>query len=191
MKRLVLGTIVAIGAMAVFSSSAVAQQDTTTTGEDIGEVIDKTRFEVRAGGGVTFPLSSDFLETGWHLGGGLRATPSGFPIGFQLDGFYHSFGEKDTEETGVPDELLDSSFLQLTLDGVYSLQTASPTFDPYLLAGVGLYDGDFGLNAGAGTDFAFQSIPLALFIEGRFHLIFGELEDVSLFPVTLGVRIRL
>ena len=189
MKRLVLGSIVALGAMAVFSSTATAQRDTTTTGEEIGQVIDKTAFEVRAGGGVSFPLESDFIETGWHLGGGLRATPRGFPVAFQLDGFYHDFSEKD--DTGVPDDLIDSSFLQLTLDAVYMLQTASPTFDPYILGGVGLYDGDFGLNAGVGADFTLNFIPVGLFLEGRFHRIFGEGEDVSLFPVTLGVRFRL
>jgi hypothetical protein len=188
MRRFVLGSAVAMGAVAVFSSIAVAQRDTTTTGEDVAQVIDRTTFEVRAGGGVSFPLESDYFDTGWHLGGALRGTPRAFPVAFQLDGFYHSFGEKDT---GVPDELLDTSFLQLTLDAVYMLQTASPTFDPYILGGIGLYDGDFGINAGAGADFRLNFIPVGLFLEGRFHRIFGDPEDVSLFPVSLGVRIPL
>jgi hypothetical protein len=190
MRRLVIGSIVALGAMAVFTSTAVAQKrDTTTTGEDIGQVIDRTRFEVRAGGGVTFPLSSDYYDTGWHLGGALRATPSGFPVAFQLDAFYHDMSEKN--DTGIPSDLLDSSFLQLTLDAVLPLKTASKTFDPYILGGVGIYDGSFGVNAGAGVDFRLGFIPAALFIEGRFHRIFTDPEDVSLFPVTLGVRIPL
>jgi hypothetical protein len=188
MRRLVIGSIVALGAMAVFSSTAVAQRDTTTTGKEIGEVIDRTRFDVRAGGGVTFPLSSDYYDTGWHLGGALRATPRGFPVGFQLDAFYHDLGQKDV---GVPSDLLDTSFFQLSLDAVYMFKTASTTFDPYILGGVGLYDGNFGLNAGAGVDFNLSFIPVGLFLEGRIHRIFGDPEDVSLFPLTLGVRFRL
>lgn len=189
MKRLVLGTVVAIGAMAVFSSTAVAQRDTTTTGEDIAEVIDRTRFEVRAGGGVTIPLESDYYDTGWHLGGALRGAPRNFPVAFQLDAFYHDLSEKDL---GIPSDLLDASFLQLSLSAVYEFQTASENFDPYIIGGVGLYDGNFGLNAGAGADFNLNFMPVGLFLEGRFHRIFsGEPEDVSLFPISLGVRFRL
>jgi hypothetical protein len=189
MKRLVLGSIVAMGALAVLTSTAAAQVDTTTVGGDIAEVIDRTRFEVRAGGGVTFPLSSDYYDTGWHLGGALRGAPRNFPFAFQLDAFYHDLSEKDL---GIPEDLLDASFLQLSLSAVYELQTVSENFDPYIIGGVGLYDGNFGLNAGVGADFNLNVIPVGLFLESRFHLIFsGEPEDLSLFPVSLGVRFRI
>ena len=188
MTRTLFGSIVAVGAMAVFGSTAVAQQrDTTTTGQEIGQVIDKTSFEVRPGVGPTFPLESDFYNTGWHIGGSLRGTPRAFALAFQLDAFYHDLGAKDE----VDSDLLDTSFLQLTLNAVYMLQTASPTFDPYLIGGLGLYDGNFGLNAGVGVDANLNAIPVGLFVEGRFHRIFGDPEDVSLFPLTFGVRFRL
>jgi len=190
MRRFVICSIAAFGAVILCGSTAVAQQrDTTTTGQDIAKVIDKTRFEVRAGGGVSFPLESDFYDVGWHLGGGLLATPRQFPVSFQLDAFYHDLSEKD--DLGIPSDLLDTSFLQLTLDAVYLFKTASTTFDPYILGGVGLYDGNFGVNAGAGVDFRLNFIKVGLFLEGRFHRIFGDPEDVSLFPVTLGVRVPL
>jgi hypothetical protein len=44
----------------------------------------------------------------------------------------------------------------------------------------------FGLNAGAGFDF--KAGGAGLFIEGRFHDVFTEGEDVKFIPVTLGIR---
>ena len=193
MHRLTIGSIAALAAVAVSVSPVVAQKpkpdSTKTTGEEIGQVIDKTRFELRPGGGVTFPLGSDFFDTGWHLGGSIRGTPRNFPLAFQLDLFYHDLGEK---AVAAADSVIDSSFLQLSLDAVYPLTTASPSFDPYLIGGVGLYDGNFGLNAGVGADFRLRGSGVGLFAELRIHRIFsGEPEDVSLFPITVGVRIPL
>jgi hypothetical protein len=53
---------------------------------------------------------------------------------------------------------------------------ASTSVDPYISVGARPWHGSFALDAGAGIDF---------------NRVFGDPEDVSLFPATLGPRFRL
>jgi hypothetical protein len=155
--------------------AAAALMATAAEAQDLSKTAAKYSFEIRPTIGIVFPLSPDGLDTGWDIGGSLRALPPTWPVGIQLD-----FMLID----------LSTSVFQLTADVLYQFSSSSESFAPYLIGGLGLYDGDFGLNAGVGADFAIKGSPIGFFAEGRFHRIFEAVDDVSLFPVNLGVRVR-
>ena len=100
-----------------------------------------------------------------------------------------------------------SQIIQGTANLVYKFKTSEESsFRPYLLGGVGLYnfktvggddvvapgDGDtstdFGLNGGAGFDI--KTSGIGLFVEGRFHNVFGDGgSDAQFIPITVGIRL--
>ena len=133
------------------------------------------KFEIRPTIGVVFPTSPDGLDTGWDIGAGLRATPSGWPIDLQLDLMLVDINE---------------SLFQATIGAVYEFGSNSNAFRPYLIGGLGIYDGNFGLNAGIGVDFAVVNAPFGFFAESRFHRVFSDPQDVSFIPINAGIRLR-
>lgn len=165
--RNIRSSILAGAVLVSLAASAASAQDLQKTAEAY-------RFEIRPAIGVVFGLS-DNIGTGWDIGGGLRAMPAKWPVGVQLD-------------LMVID--IESSLFQISASAVYPLSTASETFDPYLIGGIGLYDGDFGINAGAGADFAIKGSPLGFFAETRFHLVWPSGGSYTILPVNAGVRIR-
>ena len=152
------------------------------------------------GGGLTLPLGDfgDGANTGWHGLAAVSFVPNNSPVGIQVDGMYQRFGL---------DEFFgdDANFrlIQGTANAVYRFQTSEETkIHPYLIGGVGLYNGkvggddivgdpesetDFGINAGAGFDFAAGAV--ALFVEGRFHNVFTEGESTNFIPISVGIRL--
>ena len=132
-------------------------------------------FEIRPTIGVVFPTSPDGLETGWDIGASLRATPHNWPIDLQLD---------------LMAVDLNSTLFQATIGVVYDFGSSSNAFRPYLIGGLGLYDGNFGLNAGIGVDFAVVNAPFGFFAETRFHRVFEDPQDISFIPINAGIRIR-
>lgn len=151
------------------------------------------------GGGLSLPLGDfgDFASTGFHGLAAVGFQPENLPVGFQVDGMYQRYGFDD-----APDGF-DANFqiIQGTANVVYTFVTAEEsTFHPYLIGGVGLYNSkttgddaitdesstDFGLNAGAGFDF--QAGSVGLFVEGRFHNVFGDGSDLNMIPISVGVR---
>lgn len=133
------------------------------------------KFEIRPTIGVVFPTSPDGLDTGWDIGAGLRATPKNWPIDLQLDLMMVDLNE---------------SLFQATIGVVYEFGSSSNAFRPYLIGGLGIYDGNFGLNAGIGVDFAVVNAPFGFFAETRFHRVFSDPQDVSFIPINAGIRIR-
>ena len=51
-------------------------------------------------------------------------------------------------------------------------------------------DGEFGLHAGVGADFAISGSPIGFFAETRFHVVFEPGDNPNLLPINAGVRIR-
>ena len=100
---------------------------------------------------------------------------------------------------------LDANFqiIQGTANAIYKFQTSDATkVRPYLIGGVGLYnykftgddvpdnldsETDFGINAGAGFEFVAGAV--GLFVEGRFHNVFAEDDNLNFIPITVGVRL--
>lgn len=153
------------------------------------------------GGGVVVPTGtlSDGTGTGWTGTALLRVQPPTSPIGFQVDAFYTRFGL----DGGVDGH---SRLLGGTANAVYAFPGVS-TARPYLIGGLGLYNGKttitglgssdasskFGVNAGAGFNFGMGKAQL--FAEGRFHAMFksvtnsaGEEKTGYMIPLTVGLR---
>ncbi len=158
------------------------------------------------GGGVAVPTGTmaDGVETGWNGTVVARVKPAMSPLGLQVDGFYNRFGLAG----GVDGH---SRMIGATANAVYAFPSAAVA-RPYLLGGVGLYNGKatvtglgssesqtkFGLNAGAGFDLAFGG-STRLFAEGRFHAILKGVTDPAtaeektgyMVPLTVGLRYSL
>lgn len=166
--RNIRGSIVAAAALVTFAATAASAQDISKTAKAYN-------FEIRPAIGVVFGLTDD-IGTGWNIGGGFRAMPKTWPVGVQLD--------------LMVIDIESSSLFQISGSAVYPLSTASETFDPYLIGGIGLYDGDFGINVGAGADFAISGSPLGFFAETRFHVVWPSGGSYTILPVNAGVRIR-
>lgn len=154
------------------------------------------------GGGAVIPTGSmaDFNSTGWSAMAVVRLKPPVSPLGLQVDAFYSRFGlENDIDG--------HSRMIGGTANAVFAFPGASPA-RPYLLGGVGIYNGKttvdglgstdpetkFGLNAGAGFDFALGKANL--FADARFHAILKggvdsqTLEETTAYmiPLTVGLR---
>jgi hypothetical protein len=161
--------------------------------------------EFGLGGGVGVPLGNfdDESKLGWHGLAELSFVPEGWPVGIQFDGSYQQFALDDASAPpGFSD--LKTRVMLGTGNIVFKFKSSDEsTFRPYLIGGPGIYNSkltgqddpsdilgggttDFGLNAGAGFDFKAGS--LGLFIEGRFHNVFKDGEDLKFIPVTLGLR---
>jgi opacity protein-like surface antigen len=152
------------------------------------------------GGGVVMPTGTygDLMSTGWNATGVAQFKPAASPLGFQVDASYSRFGLQNDVDG-------NNRVISGTANAVFSFPSASPAA-PYLLGGVGVYNqkitvGDasgseskFGLNAGAGFNFALGSAKL--FADARFHMIMNgsvdaqTLEEANAYmiPITLGLR---
>jgi opacity protein-like surface antigen len=154
------------------------------------------------GAGAVIPTGSmaDANTMGWTGQAVLRVKPAVSPIGFQVDAFYSRLG-LENDVSG------HSRMIGGTANAVFSFPSAAVA-SPYLIGGLGLYNGKttvdglgstdaetkFGANAGAGFDLKLGSA--ALFAEGRFHAIFKgavdsqTLEEKTAFmvPLTVGLR---
>ena len=154
------------------------------------------------GAGVVVPTGSmaDLNSTGYTGQASLRVQPAASPLGFQADAFYSRLGLQNDIEG-------HSQMIGGTANAVYAFSSVSPA-RPYLIGGVGLYNGKttiddlgssdsetkFGANAGAGFDFKLGAA--SLYAEGRFHAIFKAAVDAETFeettaymiPLTVGLR---
>ena len=156
------------------------------------------------GGGVTLPLGDfgDQADMGFHGLVGVTFQPATLPVGVRIDGMYHMFS---ASEDFAGDLDIGSRVIAGTANAVYMFQTSEmSTFHPYLIGGLGLYnsaltgddvpDGfdesstDFGINAGAGFNFA-AGESINLFVEGRFHNVFTEESSTNVVPITVGLRL--
>ena len=164
-------TVVTV-ASTVAPSSATAQEKKPSAATQAAR---EYKFEIRPAIGVVFPTAPDGLDTGWDIGAGLRATPTNWPIALQLDLMVIDLG---------------SNLFQATIEAVYEFGSTSSAFRPYLIGGLGIYDGDFGLNGGIGVDFAIVNAPFGFFVEGRYHRVFEDPDDVGFIPLNAGIRLR-
>ncbi|HEU4588009.1 MAG TPA: outer membrane beta-barrel protein [Gemmatimonadales bacterium] len=149
------------------------------------------------GGGATIPLgsTSDAVKTGWHGLALVQFKPAGSPVGFQIDGQYQELKSKAGLTAGK------TQLINGTANVVFSFPVAAETkVRPYLIGGGGVYNikfkpsaggaspssTKFGLNAGAGFDFALSGATI--FVEGRYHNVFVTGSDTKFIPITLGVK---
>ena len=142
---------------------------------------------------------SDGNSTGYSGSALVRVQPPASPVGFQVDAFYTRFGLDGVDG--------HSRMIGGTANAVFAFPGAS-LVRPYLIGGLGLYNGKttinglgssdsqtkFGINAGAGFDFGLGKAKL--FAEARFHAIMKGVTDATsgaektayMIPLTLGLR---
>lgn len=130
-------------------------------------------FEIRPTTGIIIPLAPSGQDVGWNIGASFRVMPPAWPVGLQLDVMWLD---------------LEGSIFQFTADAVFGFG-GSAKVKPYVIGGLGMYDGNFGLNAGLGADLA-GSGPIGFFGEARFHAVFNEGDNLNMIPINVGVRIR-
>ena len=147
------------------------------------------------GGGVAIPLGTydEAVKIGWQGPAAVSFVPGGSPVGIRIDGNYSQF----SDETPLD---VKSQVMYGTVNAVYRFSASEGArLRPYLIGGAGVYhsrasgsdapDGSTtkpGVNLGAGFDFATGGA--SLFLEGRWHNVFLEGDNLKFLPITLGVR---
>lgn len=161
--------------------------------------------EFSLGGGIGVPLDQfdSTAKLGWHGLAAVSFVPTGWPVGIQIDGSYQQFNLDDEAFPGFSG--LKNRLIMGTGNIVFKFKTSEESsFRPYLIGGVGVYNSKvtgaddpndvlpggetkFGLNAGAGFDI--KTSGIGLFLEGRFHDVFFEGDNLKFIPITLGIRL--
>jgi hypothetical protein len=152
--------------------------------------------ELSLGGGVGVPLGSydDVVKMGWQGTAGVSFVPRRLPFAVQIDGNYARFSDESALD-------IKSQLIYGTANLVYQFQSAENTrFRPYLIGGGGVYNSKatgsdapsgsttkVGINLGAGFDF--KAGGAGLFLEGRWHNVFLEGNNLKFLPITLGIRL--
>jgi hypothetical protein len=147
------------------------------------------------GGGVGVPLDTfdDLVKVGWHGIAAISFIPDNVPVAIQIDGSFSRFSDETPFD-------IQSQLIYGTADAVYKFASSEDTkFRPYVIGGVGVYNSKatgsdalggsstkFGVNAGAGFDF--NAGGAGLFLEGRFHNVFTDGDNLKFIPITLGIR---
>lgn len=170
----IIRSAVALLAFTALASRAEAQATAQPKPSPLKAAAKEYSFEIRPTVGLVIPLAPSG-DVGWDIGGSFRLRPPSWPVGLQLDVIWID---------------LDYSLFQFTVDAVFPFATGNSSFEPYVIGGLGMYDGEFGLNAGVGADFAISGSPIGFFAETRFHVVFEPGDNPNLLPINAGVRIR-
>lgn len=152
------------------------------------------RFNVHAGAAVPVGAFSDPVgsggggaDMGFRIGAGLELRPPLSPVGLRFDGAYDRLAIENSD--------LNWAIWSLTANAV-----VSPAVSPlYFIGGIGFYSTDVtgsGITADAVTDFGFNigagfSLPLtgfSTFVEGRFHSINTDTDNINYIPIVFGIR---
>ena len=176
-------------ALTLASGLAVAQQ--------------QSPFTFGVAGSVTVPLgdpgsgdAGPSLAPGWQGMGLFQVHPFNNTLGFQLDGTYQRVGATALSFAGRQQ-------FNSTANVIYEFgRTRTTKVVPYVIGGAGVYSfrgrfdsssTRFGLNAGAGLNLNFG--PGSLFLESRFHNVFGagfnadgSSTSARLIPITAGFK---
>jgi hypothetical protein len=152
------------------------------------------RFNVHAGASVPVGAFSDAVaaggggaDLGFRIGAGLEIRPPLMPIGLRFDGAYDRLAIEQSD--------LDWAIWSVTANAVLS----PPVSPLYFIGGIGFYSTDVtgsGVTSDATTDFGFNlgagfSLPLtgfSAFVEGRFHSINTDGDNINYVPIVFGIR---
>jgi opacity protein-like surface antigen len=149
--------------------------------------------------GVALPTgdNSNFLNSGFTIGGGLDLHTMTAPLSWRAEVSYTRFGVQDNG-FGVNEHLSDVSGRANAV-----LSVPGMGLSPYLIGGIGAYnvtdtqsdpqfgntstsETDFGWNIGAGIDFPIGEIAGRL--EVRYHSINMGGGNLTYVPITFGIR---
>ena len=150
--------------------------------------------EFALGGGLGIPLGvfDDLVKLGWQGSAAVLFSPRDLDVGIRVDGNYAQFSDESALD-------IKNQLIYGTANAVYRFQSSQGSrFKPYLIGGGGVYNSkatgddalegsstEFGINFGAG--FQFEAGGTGLFLEGRWHNVLLEGDNVQFFPITLGI----
>src|SRR5690606_31254216 len=140
-----------------------------------------------------FPMGDfgDAYDTGFNVMGTVGFQPAAMPVGLRFDLAYNSFGSKIDQIAGI--DIDDAKIISGTANAVLTTSNMSGV-KPYVIGGVGLYTRDgggdsetkYGLNGGAGIEFALRGFNT--YLEARYHSVFTENDNTSYVPLVFGIK---
>jgi hypothetical protein len=174
MKKLISGLA---AAALIFGASTLPAQSAVNIG-------------IAAGAAIPVGDFADFVKTGYNGTVFLGIKPALSPVGFRVDGMYNKFLGRNDLGADHP----DASIIGGTANLVYYLPGVG--IRPYVIGGAGYYGlkldapgqertGKFGVNGGAGAQFALSGFNV--FLEARFHHVSTEGGSTQFVPVIFGL----
>ncbi len=151
-------------------------------------------------GGLTLPIGSlgDTQGAGFNLQGHATLKPSSVPFALRGDlGLWTTPGKTVSRIGGGTGSISYPGITWFTanVNGVYNFEGAKDaTFVPYVLGGVGIYNGSeglgtkFGVNAGGGITFKLSGFDA--FTEARFHNVFTDGNSARIIPFSFGINFK-
>ncbi len=184
MKTFIVGAAV-LAAIAATAPAAQAQQQGAVT--------------FGFSGGLTLPTGDlgNTQGSGFNLQGHATIKPSSLPIGLRGDlGLWTTPGKTVRPIAGGASVSYPGvTWITANVNGVYNFEGAKDaTFVPYVLGGVGVYNGTegigtkFGVNGGGGVTFKLSGFDA--FAEARFHNIFTDGFSSRIIPLSFGINFR-
>lgn len=180
--------LVAVAAIAVSSAAIAGAQGVTSATKP---------FSLGFSGGASIPTGdlSDFVNTGYNVGGHVGLGTPALPISFRGDVNYDNFGAKGSGNS-------NAHIWSYTANAVYEVPTMTGV-RPYIIGGVGGFTpgassttGGTTYSASTSTKFGFDvggglTIPLTgfnAFVEARYnHFNNDGGGSTSFVPITFGV----
>ncbi|HEY7897831.1 MAG TPA: outer membrane beta-barrel protein [Gemmatimonadaceae bacterium] len=184
----VFSRFVAIAAIAASSAALAGAQGVTSATKP---------FSLGLSGGASIPSGdlSNFVNTGYNVGGHVSLGTPSLPIGFRGDVNYDNFGAKGSGNSNV-------HVWSYTANAVFEVPTATG-IRPYIIGGVGGFtpgssttSGGTTYSASGSTKFGYDiggglTIPLSgfnAFVEARYNHFSNDGGGSTAFiPITFGV----
>ena len=150
-------------------------------------------------GGLTLPFGSlgDINGTGFNLQGHANLKPSSLPFGLRGDlGLFTTSGKTlPTLGEVTSQSYPGTTWFTANVNAVYNFEGAKDaTFVPYVIGGVGFYNGShgfgtkFGINAGGGVTFKLSGFDA--FAEARVHNVFTDGFSARMIPISFGINLK-
>jgi opacity protein-like surface antigen len=155
-------------------------------------------------GGISQPVgdAKDAYKMGFDVGALAELHAPAMPVAVRGEFMYHRYNLNDAALSAFGATSGNSRMLAGTANLVYSLPLPG-LVKPYVIGGVGLYNGksklemngqssesesstDLGFNGGAGMEFGLAG--LSTFVEARFHSVSTEGVRTNFVPVTVGIK---
>ncbi len=184
MKKLLVGAAV-LAAISAAAPTAQAQQ--------------KSALTFGISGGLTVPVSDlgNTQGSGFNIQGHAGLKPESIPFGLRGDlGLWTTPGKTVTSPGGGSNASYDGiTWFTANVNGVFNFEGAKDaTFVPYVIGGVGIYNGSegigtkFGVNGGGGVTFKLSGFDA--FAEARFHNIFTDGFSARMIPISFGINFK-
>ena len=184
MKKLIAGAAVfaAIAAAAPVTQAQAQQKGPATFG---------------ISGGLTLPIGNlgDTQGAGFNVQGHAMLKPSSVPFALRGDlGLWTTPGKNISPIGGGGGGSVSYpgvTWFTANVNGVFNFEGAKDaTFVPYVIGGVGIYNGSeglgtkFGINGGGGITFKLSGFDA--FTEARIHNVFTDGSSARLIPISFG-----